>query len=151
MFDDNALQQQPSQRDLAAPGAVVVPGYPVEPEEGEGLPLMEYWRIFRRRQFTILSILILTVTTVMIGTLRQPQIYEAKLIMQIDREAQNVLSFKDIGQVDLNDEAYLETAYQNLRSRTVARRTAENLRPAELRQLLGEVRPGSDRSRSGSV
>jgi polysaccharide biosynthesis transport protein len=109
------------------PGTITVPAYSVEQEGGAGLPVVEYWRILRKRRWTVVSILLLVVVTVMIGTLKQRPVYRSKAVLQIDRENQNVFSFKEVFELDTSNDDFLETAYKILASRTLAYRVIRKL------------------------
>ncbi len=127
MSDQTSLEKIPP-RSAEVPTTITVPAYTVHQEEEEALPLLEYWRVLRKRRWTVLSVLLLVVVTVMIGTLKQRPVYRAKVVLQIDRESQNILSFKDfIAEVSPYDDSYLETAYKVLQSRTLARRVIDKL------------------------
>ena len=93
--DPVLLAKRPS-RTPEVPATITVPAYGVqqEPEE-EALPLLDYWRLIGKRRWTVLSILLLVLFTVMIGTLKQRPVYRAKAVLQIDRESQSILSFKE--------------------------------------------------------
>ncbi len=125
---DNTSLEKLSQRAAQVPTTITVPAYPVHTEEEDSLPLLEYWRILRKRRWTVLGVLLLVVVTVMIGTLKQTPVYRAKAILQIDRESQNIVTFKEVVEVNPQNEDYLETAYKVLRSRTLARRVIDKLK-----------------------
>ena len=107
--------------------AITVPAYTVKQDARENLLLLEYWRVLRKRRWTVGSILLIVVVTVMIGTLKQQPVYSAKAVLQIDRENQNILSFKDVFEVDTENDDYLETAYKILESRALAFRVIQKL------------------------
>jgi len=112
--------------ELAQP--INVASYAVGTEEGQALFLREYWDIIVRRRWTILATFLVVVVSVAIATLKQRPVYRAKAIVQIDKESSGVLSFKDLfGLEGWEDELYLETAYKNLSSRTLARRVIDKL------------------------
>lgn len=112
--------------ELAQP--INVASYTVGTEEAHALPLREYWDIIVRRRWTIVAAFLVVVVSAAIGTLKQRPVYRAKAIVQIDREAPNVLSFKEFFDLGgMEDEFYLETAYKNLTSRTLARRVIDKL------------------------
>ena len=129
MSEENSLERVPK-LSPEVPATITVPAYTVQQqEEEETLPLLEYWRILRKCRWTVLSVLLLMVVTVMIGTLKQRPVYRAKAVLQIDRESQNILSFKDFfAEIAPHDGSYLETAYKVLRSRSLARRVIEKLK-----------------------
>src|SRR3990172_799524 len=132
MEENNSLERV-SRGQIDAPASVPVSSYPVEVlEEQDSFPLLEYWRVLQKRRWTILSILLLVVVTVMIGTLKQRPIYEAKTVIQIDRESPNILSFQGfVAEMNPYDDSYLETAYKVLQSRSLAYRVINKLNLAE--------------------
>jgi capsular exopolysaccharide synthesis family protein len=111
--------------ELAQP--INVASYAVGTEEAHALPLREYWDIIVRRRWTIVAVFLVVVVSAAIGTLKQRPMYRAKAIVQIDKENPNLLSFKDFIGIDSGDESYLETAYKNLTSETLARRVIDKL------------------------
>jgi polysaccharide biosynthesis transport protein len=126
---DHTSLEKLSSRTPEVPPTITVPAYTVQQQEqSEGLPLLEYWRVLRKRQWTVLSIVLLVVVTVMIGTFKQTPVYRARGVLQIDREGQNILSFKEVIQLDPTSDDYLETAYRVLQSRTLARRVIDKLK-----------------------
>ncbi len=125
MSEQTSLEKL-SPRSAEVPATITVPAYTVAQEEAEAVPLLDYWRIVRKRQWTVVSILLLIFVTVTIGTLKQRPVYRAKAVLQIDRENPNIL-FKQVIEFDPGDEYYLETAYKNLQSRTLIRRVIDKL------------------------
>ena len=126
MSDEMSLQKVPRGD---APVPTVVPAYTVNLEEEEAAPsFLDYWRVLRKRRWTVGSILLLVVVTVMIGTLKQRPVYRAQAVVQIDKETANIMSFKDfVAEINPYDDSYQETAYQVLQSRTLARRVIDKL------------------------
>jgi len=97
--------------------------------EEEAPSILDYWRVLRKRRWTVIAFLALIVVTVMIGTFKQRPVYRATAVLQIDRDAPNVLSFQEfVSEVAPYDDSYLETAFQVLQSRTLARRVIDKLR-----------------------
>ena len=126
----NRLNQDTSlekiQPRVESPAVISVPAY--DQEYSETHPLQEYWQIVQKRRWTILSILLVVFVTVAIGTLKQRPVYRAKVVLQIDRENPNILSFKDFAGLEGSDEElYLETSYKTLQSRTLARGVIQKL------------------------
>ncbi|MBI2820302.1 MAG: polysaccharide biosynthesis tyrosine autokinase [Acidobacteria bacterium] len=152
-MDENKSLERRNRNQLEIPTAVPVSSYPLGLEEGESAPsLLDYWRVIQKRRWTILSILLLVVVTVMIGTLKQRPVYRAKTVLQIDRESPNILSFQGfVAEMNPYDDSYLETAYKVLQSRSLAYRVINKLNLAESPEfaegeessLLGNLFPGS--------
>jgi succinoglycan biosynthesis transport protein ExoP len=101
-------------------------------------PLHAYWQVLVRRRWTILSILLVVLVTVAIGTFKQRPVYSAKAVMQIDKENTNILSFKDFLDIDGGEEMFLETAYRNLQSRTLVRDVIQKLQMDRLEEFNRE-------------
>src|SRR3989304_3517226 len=128
MAEQNSLQKISSVQE-EVPATVTIPAYTVDLREEEQAPsLLDYWRVLRKRRWTVGAILLLVVVTVMIGTLRQTPVYRATAVLQIDRESQNILNFQDfVADIDPWDETYLETFYNLIQSRSLAGRVVEKL------------------------
>ena len=121
MSEEMSLEKIPPLKG-EVPATTTVPAYMISQEEEEANPsFLDYWRVLRKRRWTVLGLLLLVVVTVMIGTLKQKPVYRAKAVLQIDKESSNIFSFKDfVADIDPFDESYLETAYKVLQSRTLA-------------------------------
>lgn len=136
MSDQTLLQRVASEPPELA-SALTVPAYTVEQESGN-VSLLEYWRILRKRRSTVLSILLLVVLTVMIGTLKQVPVFRARAVLQIDRENPNLFSFKEIFALDTTSDDYLETAYKVLESENLVSRVIDKLQLDRLPQFTAE-------------
>jgi succinoglycan biosynthesis transport protein ExoP len=90
--------------------------------------LRDYWNVIVSRRWTIIAILITVVTITMVATFQQPPIYRAETTIQIDRENQNILSFKDVYEIESVSDDALQTQYKVLASRSLARRVIEELK-----------------------
>src|ERR1035438_1247065 len=134
MDEQDALEKIPPRSEEP----VVIPGRAYDLGSEDVNPLHEYWRILVRRRWTILSILLVVLTTVAIGTFKQRPVYSAKAVMQIDKENTNILSFKDFLDMDGGEEMFLETAYKNLQSRTLVRDVIQKLQIDQLDEFSSE-------------
>jgi succinoglycan biosynthesis transport protein ExoP len=126
MSEQFSLQKIPS-GPPEAPSPISIPAYTVDHEGDANLSLLEYWRVLRKRRWTVVSILLLVFVTVLIGTLKQRPVYRSKAVLQIDKENPNILSFKDVFELDATGDDYLETAYKVLQSRSLAKRVIDKL------------------------
>ena len=142
MEENNSLERVP-RGPVEFATAVPVPAYPTEFEGSVISPsLLEYLRILHKRRWTVISILLLVVVTVMIGTLKQPPVYQSKVVIQIDRETANILTFQDfVAEMSPYDDSYLETAYRVLQSRTLASRIINKLNLRNSPEFATSVRP----------
>ncbi len=93
----------------------------------EEVPLRLFWRVVRKRLWKIIFCLAVVFVTVLIGTLKQTPVYEATALMEIDKENPQILSFKEVLNLDSNSDEYLETQYRVLKSRSLADRVVRQL------------------------
>jgi succinoglycan biosynthesis transport protein ExoP len=98
-----------------------------EYETEEQVHLLEYWRILLARKWTIIAVLLTVGVATAIYTLKQTPIYRATVSVQIDKENPNILSFKDVYQLESTDDDALRTQFEVLKSRSLARRVVEDL------------------------
>ncbi len=98
-----------------------------EHESEEEIHLLDYWRVIVGRRWTILATLATVVAATMIYTFKQTPIYQATASVQIDKENPNILSFKDVYQIETATDDTLRTQFEVLKSRSLARRVIEDL------------------------
>ncbi len=94
----------------------------------EEIRLLDYWRIIVTRRWTIFAILATIVTFATIYTFKQTPAYEATANIQIDKENPNVLSFKDVYEIETASDDTLRTQFEVLKSRRLARSVIEDLK-----------------------
>jgi len=94
----------------------------------EDVPLRVVWRTLRKRLWRVVFCFAVVFLTVLIGTIKQTPVYEAAALIEIDKENPNILSFKEILNLDANSDEYLETQYRVLKSRTLAERVVRELK-----------------------
>ena len=99
--------------------------YPAAEEE---IHLRDYLQIILRRKWIVITFLVTVLTTVTIGTfLMRPQ-YKATVMIKIDKENPNILTFKDVVAVERPEEDYYQTQYKVLKSRNLARRVIRQMK-----------------------
>lgn len=109
-----------------------------EEEDDDVLDLREYWRIIVKRKWTVIGFFIIVLVAVATATLLMTPIYRATSVLQIEREAAKVVEFKDAAQTETaGDRDFYQTQYELLKSRTLAERVVEKIRPA-LEREYGE-------------
>src|SRR5579872_15046 len=100
----------------------------VSPEEAPRL--LDYWHVILKRRWIILTTLLIVFTTVAIGTFKETRRYSGNVLIEIDPEEPQVLSFQQVAQTgpswDLD--SYRETQYKVLESRSLAERVVRDLR-----------------------
>jgi polysaccharide biosynthesis transport protein len=100
----------------------------VSPEESPRL--LDYWHVILKRRWAVLTCLLIIFTTVAIGTFKQKPVYAGRILIEINPEEPQVLSFQQIAQNgpawDL--QSYRETQYKILKSRSLSERVVRDLR-----------------------
>ncbi len=89
----------------------------------EGMQLMDYWRAIRKRIWLVIGIAVLVTTLVAVYMAKQPNIYSATAVVQVDTEQTNPDLITSERQRVLNsDPSYFNTQLQLLQSDTLLRR-----------------------------
>src|SRR5579864_3396556 len=87
---------------------------------GEQHPLVSYWRILKKRKWTIVATFVIILVLAIIATLRMPRLYEAASKIAIYPENSNTLGLKDLENGAMNEDwdynVSLETQLSILRS-----------------------------------
>jgi succinoglycan biosynthesis transport protein ExoP len=117
-------------------------GYPGEDEDT--IHLRDYWRVLVVRRWTILAVLLTVVTITAIQTYKQVPIFQATTRIQIDRENPNILAFQDVYEIESTTDDALQTQFEILGARSLARLVIEDLRLTE----HPEFQPGEPSLRS---
>ena len=111
-------------------------------EEEEGINLLELWRVFLRRKWTIITFFFIVVTAVATATLLQTPIYRSTLTLQIDRITPKVVNLQNVSQTEFtHDWEFYQTQYELLKSRNLAERVIENLGLAQHPYFSGPKTP----------
>lgn len=100
-----------------------------------GTDLRAYWRVVRKRRWTILSIAVVIFTVVLIATLKEKPLYEATALLEIEKENPHILTVQELFQLDSVSDTYLETQYKVLQSDTLERRVIRTLGLEKLREF----------------
>ena len=111
--------------------APVVRDYPRQDdqESDDEIDLRELWAVLKRRKGTIMLIAALVFLATLVITLMMTPIYRASITLQIDPEDKQLLNF-DVeanSARPVNDKDFYQTQYELLKSRTLARRTIDQL------------------------
>jgi len=89
--------------------------------------LVAWWRIIRKRRWTVLTAFVALFLTVLVGSIMEKPVYRAKAMIEIDKEDPNVANPQELFQVDEVSDAYLETQYKVLGSDDLAERVIHQL------------------------
>ncbi len=97
----------------------------------EAQHLGRYWTVIRKRYATVLTTLFLVFAAALIGTLKEKPTYEAKTLIEIQKEDPDIPSLQELFQLDTISDTYLETQDRILKSDDLARRVIVRLHLAE--------------------
>lgn len=89
------------------------------------LDLREYLYILQRRWRTVALCFLVVVTMVTFRDLSMQPVYTATTLLEIEPDAPKILNFDDLLQVDSTNDAFYQTQYRLIASRSLARRVIE--------------------------
>jgi polysaccharide biosynthesis transport protein len=114
-------------RDVGVRRATVLPRSrpPIKLEKPPDL--VAWWRVVRKRRWTVLSALLLMFVMVLAGSMFEKPVYRAKALIEIDKENPSVADPREMFLVDEVSDAYLETQYKVLASDDLAERVIHQL------------------------
>src|ERR1700674_4664577 len=90
--------------------------------------LLDYVKVLYKRRWTAMTAFLIVFVTVTIYTFTATPLYEAKVQILIEKEATNVVSFKEAFEQNQVADDYYQTQYKILQSRALARRTLDGLK-----------------------
>src|SRR3984893_1067889 len=108
--------------------------YPVE--DREAVPdLLEYWRVIQKRYGTMLIALLVVFVIGLFATFRGEPVYEARALIEIQKENPDVPTLQELFQIESVSDAYIETQNRILKSENLARRVITQLGLEKLPEL----------------
>ncbi|MEW6376857.1 MAG: polysaccharide biosynthesis tyrosine autokinase [Thermodesulfobacteriota bacterium] len=108
------------------------PGYsPLPPPEEKEVNLRDYWKVIRKRQWTIIAFFLIVVITTAVATFTMKPIYRGTTTIQINKENPQIVDFKEIFAINMWDMDYFQTQHKILESRTLARKVVQTLKLSE--------------------
>src|SRR5262249_43143335 len=107
---------------------VITPSSTGARDAQDGVHLLDYWRVIVVRRWTVIAVLFTVVVVTVIWSFKETPIYRAHTTIQIDRENPNILSFKDVYELESSTDDTLRTQFEVLKSRSLARRVIQELR-----------------------
>jgi succinoglycan biosynthesis transport protein ExoP len=126
MQTENSIEiLQPSPRAVERRRAEVLT---LKAEPTPSVNLLSYWIVLRKRRWTVLAILAVIFAADVIATLKEKPLYEAKALIEIERENPNIPTAEDLFEIDSVSNTFLETQYKVLESESVLRRVVRELR-----------------------
>jgi succinoglycan biosynthesis transport protein ExoP len=100
--------------------------YPAE--DREAVPdLLEYWRVIQKRYPTVLVALLVVLMIGLFATFRGKPVYEARALIEIQKENPDVPTLQELFQIEGVSDAYIETQNRILKSENLARRVITQL------------------------
>lgn len=99
----------------------------IEIEPDESPSLLAYWIVLRKRRWTVVALLAFTFAAVLIATLKETPLYEAKALIEIEKENPNIVTTADLFEIDNVSNTFLETQYKVLESESLSRRVIRDL------------------------
>ena len=131
----NYLQQIPPEGYYQLPP----PGYtpPFIQEERE-VNLRDYWKVIRKRRWTIIAFFLMVLVSTAIMTFTMRPIFRGTTTIQINKENPQIVDFKEIFAVNTMDLDYYQTQYKILESRSLTKRVIQSLKLSEHSEFLPE-------------
>ena len=93
----------------------------------EEIRLRDYFHVIRKRRWVIITVLFIVAVSITILTFRQTPVYEATAQILIEKEAPNIVNFKEVLELDSVDQEYYQTQYRILKSRTLVKEVLNKL------------------------
>ena len=101
-------------------------GYPYDPPvKEEKFSLRDYGKVLRKRRWSLLACLLITLITTAIFTFAMKPIYRGTTTIQINKESPQIVDFKEIFAINTMDMDYYQTQYKILESRSLAKRVIQ--------------------------
>jgi capsular exopolysaccharide synthesis family protein len=104
-----------------------------EEEDRRDVHFLDYWRTIWRGRWTVLTVFIIIVTLVGIGTFTQKSVYRARVTVEITPQSRKVAPVADVAELGsggfgwFEAERYFNSQYEIIRSRDVAIRVFDQL------------------------
>ena len=103
-------------------------GYGSDVLGAEDVHLSDYVKVLYKRRWTALTAFIIVVLSVSVYTFTATPIFEARVQILIEKEATNVVTFKEAYEQNQITDDYYQTQYKILQSRALARRTIDTMK-----------------------
>lgn len=114
---------------------------PLEPKRRYELPRPHasnphrYWEIIEKRGWMIVSVFLTVFTLVLAGTVNEKPVYKAEALLEIERGNPNIITVRELFQMENATDNYLETQYKILQSDTLARDVIRRLHLDQVREF----------------
>jgi len=112
----------------------------------EDVHLRDYIRVIFKRKATVLTVFVVLVGTVTIGSFKMKPVFRATSQILIETETPNIVNIKEVLAVNTSNTDYYQTQYEILKSKSLALRVIETL---NLKDSI-EFKPEKKKSLSAS-
>jgi succinoglycan biosynthesis transport protein ExoP len=106
-----------------------------EGEYDQSPSLVAYWIVLQKRRWTVLAVLFVVFAAVLIATLKEKPLYQAKALIEIEKENPNIVTANDLFEIDNVNSTFLETQYKVLESDSLSRRVIRDLALDQLNEF----------------
>ncbi|MFW6129846.1 MAG: polysaccharide biosynthesis tyrosine autokinase [Atribacterota bacterium] len=97
--------------------------------------LRDYFNIMRKRIWVIITVFVIVVTIVTIGTFNTTPIYRATCRILIEKEASDKVTFSEAVGIDTTQKDYYQTQYRLIKSKSLAGETIDKLNLRKYREF----------------
>jgi polysaccharide biosynthesis transport protein len=105
------------------------------PAAAESPDFVAYGIVLRKRRWTVITLAALIFAAVLLVTLKETPLYEAKTLLEIEKENPNIVTAADLFEIDNVSNTFLETQYKVLQSDSISRRVIHDLSLDELAEF----------------
>jgi exopolysaccharide transport family protein len=98
---------------------------PIPERDPEEVDLRQYWATLRMHRRTVLASLLIVASLGLIASLAMEPWYRGETTLQIESDVPKVFDFNDLLQVDATTDAFYQTQYRLIESRSLAARVIE--------------------------
>ncbi len=123
----------------------------MEERDARDSHLRELLNVLRKRQWTVIAFLVMMVTTVAVSVFKMTPVYRATARLQIDRENPNILSFKEVMELDTSRDDYYQTQYKLLQSRSLSLEVTKKLDLARHPDFIEPENEGRGKEKAKAV
>ena len=116
---------------------------PEPPPDEDYVSLATYWQMLLRRRWTVVSVACVLTALTAIGTFKTKPVYKAVAHVNVEPDTPALQTLNDLYQrMYTDDDLFLQTQIQVLKSDNIAWRTIEKLGLAQNPSFAGEQKPG---------
>jgi capsular exopolysaccharide synthesis family protein len=101
---------------------------PSPPDEQKEVELRDYWKVIRKRRWTIISFTLIVLIATGVMTFTMEPVYRSTATIQINKENPQIVDFKEIFSVNTMEMDYFQTQYKILESRSLAKKVIHSLK-----------------------